>query len=85
MSSTGRGLTEQGLMTLLGMGLLYGGLYLGRGWIDDAFGIYLRIGAPAPRELAVLGLVLLAALVVSLAPAWRAYRMSLSDGMSIRI
>lgn len=73
------------LGVLLGMGLLYGGLYLGRGWIDDAFGIYLRIGAPAPRELAVLGLVLLAALVVSLAPAWRAYRMSLSDGMSIRI
>ncbi|WP_010138887.1 ABC transporter permease [Oceanicola sp. S124] len=73
------------LGVLLGMALLYGGLFAFRGWIDDSFGIYLRITAPSLRELWVMGLVLVAALVVSLAPAWRAYRMSLSDGMTVRV
>ncbi|MGI3163232.1 ABC transporter permease [Pseudooceanicola sp. 200-1SW] len=70
---------------LLGAALLYAGLWGGRAWVDAAFGIYLPIGAPTGRELGVLALVIAAAGMVSLAPAWRAYRMSLADGMTVRI
>lgn len=70
---------------LVGLALLYTGMWAARSWVDDAFGIYLRLSAPTPRELAVLGLVVVAGVIVSLAPAWRAYRMTLADGMQIRI
>jgi len=82
-------MTEAVLMSLaavlLGAGLLYAGLFLARSYVDAAFGLYLEIGAPTQRELAVLGAVVLAGAIVSLAPALRAYRMSLTDGMQVRV
>jgi len=82
-------MTEAALMScaavLVGLGLLYTGMFFARSYIDAAFGLYLEIGAPTGREAAVLGLVILAGTVVSLAPALRAYRMSLTDGMQVRI
>ncbi len=82
-------LIEAILMTsaavLLGAGMLYAGMWAVRPYIDDAFGLYLRIGAPTGREWTVLALVTIAGAAVSLAPALRAYRMSLTDGMQIRI
>ncbi len=82
-------LTEATLMTsaavLLGAGMLYAGMWVARPYIDAAFGLYLRIGAPTEREWVVLALVAGAGAVVSLAPALRAYRMSLTDGMQVRI
>ena len=82
-------MTEAVLMScaavLVGLGLLYTGMFFARSYIDAAFGLYLEIGAPTGREAAVLGLVILAGTVVSLAPALRAYRMSLSDGMQVRV
>ena len=68
----------------LGMVMLYGALALLQPVADRAVGLYLPLEPPAPRELAVLGAVVLAAAVTSLAPAWRAYRLSLADGMTVR-
>jgi putative ABC transport system permease protein len=80
---------EAALMSLtaviLGVILLYTGLFAARSYIDAAFGLYLEIGAPSGREMAVLGLVIAAGTLVSLAPAMRAYRMSLTDGMQVKI
>lgn len=70
---------------VLGLGLLYGGLFVLRPWIDSAYGIYLTLGAPGTRELALLGAIVAAAAVVSVLPALRAYRMSLADGMMIKM
>ena len=81
--------TEAALMSLaavlLGLVLLYTGLFVMRSYVDAAFGLYLSIEVPSLREMSVLGGVIAAGTLVSLLPAWRAYRMSLSDGMQVRI
>ncbi|MEM9709279.1 MAG: ABC transporter permease [Pseudomonadota bacterium] len=69
---------------ILGLGLLYTGLLVLRGYIDGAFGLYLELGPPTGREWAMLALVVFLGTLVSLAPAVRAYRMSLADGMQVR-
>ncbi len=80
--------TEAALMSLtavtLGIGLLYTGLWLARARIDAAFGLYLEITAPSPREWVVLAAVILAGIAVSLLPAIRAYFLSLADGMQVK-
>jgi putative ABC transport system permease protein len=38
-----------------------------------------------PSQLALAGAVLLAGFLASLGPAWRAYRLSLADGLSPRV
>jgi putative ABC transport system permease protein len=53
--------------------------------VDAAFGLWLPIDAPSGREFAVLAAVVVAAAVASLVPALRAYRLSLADGMMVRI
>ncbi|MDJ0630669.1 MAG: ABC transporter permease [Rhodobacter sp.] len=82
-------MTEAALMSsaavLLGLGLLYTGMFVARSYVDAAFGLYLEISAPAGRELVVLGAVVAAGTLVSLAPALRAYRMSLTDGMQVKV
>lgn len=70
---------------VLGFALLYAGLALARPYIDAAFGLWLPLEAPSLRELGVLAVVTGAAALVSLLPALRAYRLSLADGMMVRI
>lgn len=70
---------------LLGVLLLYTGLFAARSYLDASFGLYLQIMAPNGREMAMLAAVVLIGMVVSLAPAWRAYRMSLADGMQVKL
>lgn len=69
---------------ILGIVLLYAGLLAFRPFIDAAFGIWLSIEAPNPRELGVLAIVICVAALASLLPALRAYRLSLADGMMVR-
>lgn len=80
--------TEAALMSLtavtLGIGLLYTGLWLARARIDAAFGLYIEITPPSPREWLVLGCVIFAGIAVSLLPAIRAYFLSLADGMQVK-
>ncbi|MEC8196812.1 MAG: ABC transporter permease [Pseudomonadota bacterium] len=69
---------------LLGVALLYTGLFVARSYVDAAFGLYLEITWPSAREYLVLALVVAAGTLVSLIPALRAYFMSLADGMQVR-
>jgi putative ABC transport system permease protein len=73
------------LGALLGLALLYAGLFVGQPLIDSAFGLWIPIEAPTIRELWVLLAVIAASAIVSMVPALRAYRMSLADGMMVRI
>ncbi|MEO1687559.1 MAG: FtsX-like permease family protein [Pseudomonadota bacterium] len=68
-----------------GMALLYGGLVLLRPWLDAAYGLWIPITAPSSYEAAVLGGVVAAAALAALAPALRAYRLSLADGMMVKM
>ncbi len=69
----------------LGLGLLYAGLFVAHPGLDNAYGLWLPIAAPGLREAMVLAGVVLASAVVSLLPALRAYRLSLADGMMVRL
>ncbi|MEP1613302.1 MAG: ABC transporter permease [Roseobacter sp.] len=69
---------------LLGLVFLYVGLFIAQPIVDSAFGLWLPIQAPTLREVWVLLCVIAASAIVSMIPALRAYRMSLSDGMMVR-
>lgn len=60
------------------------GVALAGPWVQSAFGITLRLGAPTAPQWALLGAVLAAGMLASLVPGWRAYRLSLADGLSPR-
>jgi putative ABC transport system permease protein len=68
-----------------GVGLLYAGLVIGQPVLDAAYGLYLPITGLTARDGALLAATVLAGAVVSLAPALRAYRLSLADGMTVRV
>ena len=70
---------------VLGLGLLYVGLFIAQPIVDSAFGLWLPIDPPALRELWILTGVIIASVIVSIIPALRAYRMSLADGMMVKI
>lgn len=70
---------------VLGLALLYGLLLIGRPIIEARSGIYIALGGLTPHEILLIGLVLLAGFVVGALPSYRAYRLSLADGLSIRI
>ncbi|UXX84679.1 ABC transporter permease [Roseovarius pelagicus] len=69
----------------LGLALLYIGLAVAQPLVDSAYGLWLPIDPPTAREVAVLAGVIVAAGIASLVPALRAYRLSLADGMMVRI
>ncbi len=68
-----------------GMALLYGGLWLLQPLLATEFGLHIGLGAPGVQQWALLGLVLGTGILVGLIPAFRAYRYSLADGMTIRL
>ena len=75
---------ESGLLALVGvvLGLLSVTLAMpwANGWLQGRYGLQLAVGTSA-RDLSVLALIVLAALLAALVPAWRAYRMSLNEGL----
>ena len=69
---------------LLGVCLLYLGLIIAQPLLDAAFGLWLPIEPPTVFEFwAVIGVVAAGA-IVSIVPAFRAYRLSLADGMMVK-
>ena len=70
---------------LLGVLLAHAGMALASPWLQQSLGIRLQMDAPLPSQLALAGAVLLAGWLASLGPAWRAYRLSLADGLSPRV
>lgn len=73
------------LGAVLGLGLLYVGLFVGQPLLDSAYGLWLTIEPPALREGVVVVAVIAGSAIVSILPAMRAYRMSLADGMMVKL
>jgi putative ABC transport system permease protein len=69
---------------LLGLGLMYLGLWLARPLILSHYGLFIAITPPGVYEWQLLGAILGASILMGSVPAWRAYRQSLADGLSIR-
>ena len=80
---------EAGLITvagaLLGLGLLYAGIFAAQPFVAAEYGLTLGLGLPSARDFAVLGLIVAAGIVAGAFPAARAYRQSLADGMVVRV
>ena len=53
--------------------------------LEQRFGLFMEVGAPSRYDLAIAAAVVGAGLLAGLVPAWRAYRNSLADGLSIRL
>ena len=70
---------------LLGLALLYLAIAAAQGPLQSHYGIYLPLALPSLYEWTLLAAILLAGLVIGCVPAWRAYRQSLADGLSIRL
>jgi putative ABC transport system permease protein len=68
-----------------GVALLYLGIAASQGFVQANYGLYLALNTPSGYEWKLLGSILLAAVAMGSVPAWRAYRQSLADGLSIRL
>ena len=68
---------------VLGTALLYLLLVTLSPWVEQSFGLYLAIGLPTLYEIQLMLTILVIACLVGSIPAMRAYRQSLSDGMSV--
>jgi putative ABC transport system permease protein len=53
-------------------------------WVQAQFGIALTLSPPTAAQWGLLGAVVAAGFGASLVPGWRAYRLSLADGLSPR-
>ncbi|MEK1908433.1 MAG: ABC transporter permease [Pseudomonas sp.] len=69
----------------LGLALLYLGIAASQGYVQAQYGLFLPLALPTGYEWSLLGAILAAALLMGSVPAWRAYRQSLADGLSIRL
>lgn len=54
------------------------------GWAAARYGVALRLQAPSSAEWILMAGVLAAGTLASMVPGWRAYRLSLADGLSPR-
>ncbi len=68
-----------------GLGLLYAGIAMAQGYVQANYGLYLPLALPSAHEWTLLAIILGAALLMGSVPAWRAYRQSLADGLSIHL
>ena len=77
------------LVTLAGalLGALCTGLLmvLAAPWMQAQYGVNLKLSAPSAAQWGLFAAVVLAGGVAGLIPAWRAYRLSLADGLSPRV
>lgn len=59
-------------------------LALGAPWVQRQYGVGISPGMPRAGEWLLLAAVVLAGTLAALLPGWRAYRLSLADGLSPR-
>ena len=80
---------EAGFLTLLGVLLGFAALHtillVARPIMESQFGISLAFGAPSFTEAGLLASVILAGFLVGVIPSYRAYKLSLIDGLSVRV
>ncbi|MBY7661772.1 ABC transporter permease [Vibrio cyclitrophicus] len=69
----------------LGVALLFALIAVIAPIVQQSYGINISISAITPHEWKLLMLVQIAGIIIGFIPAFRAYRQSLSDGMTIRI
>ncbi|MEO1035825.1 MAG: ABC transporter permease [Pseudomonadota bacterium] len=72
------------IAALAGSALIHGILRFARPFILEEFGFYLAGGGPGLFDATVIVVVTLAAVILAALPAWRAYRYSLADGLTVR-
>jgi putative ABC transport system permease protein len=82
-------LTVEGLLVtvlgvLLGAGLLFAGILALAPLAQAQFGVHLALRLFSANEIALLLSIVGTGLVASLIPGWRAWRMSLADGLTPR-
>jgi putative ABC transport system permease protein len=82
-------LGEATFLTLLGVALGVAALYLGLGagqpWLEQRLGLFIALRWPSVTEFGLMMLVAMSGVLIGLIPAYRIYRLSLADGMTIRI
>lgn len=71
-----------GVGALVGTAAAALGVALSAPWLQSRWGITLQLSAPTPNQWGLLAAVLVAGMLASLVPGWRAYRLSLADGLS---
>jgi putative ABC transport system permease protein len=69
---------------VLGVALLYACLIGLQPYVDRVWGLHIAIEPLKRSELLSLAGIVAAGLLAGLLPAWRAYRLSLADGMTVR-
>ena len=69
----------------LGVAVLFALIAIVAPIVQQSYGINISISAITPHEWKLLMLVQIAGIIIGFIPAFRAYRQSLSDGMTIRI
>ena len=74
-----------GAGVLIGAAACWGAVALLGPWVQFRFGITLQLQAPASAEWRWIAALLAGGLLASLVPGWRAYHLSLVDGLSPRI
>ena len=73
------------LSVIISMVLLFFSLAVLQPWIDNNYGILVSIEMLSIKDIYVFIMFIIAAMVVSLLPAARAYWFSINDGMTIKI
>ncbi|MCI4663562.1 MAG: ABC transporter permease [Neomegalonema sp.] len=72
------------LGVLVGAGLHVAGLSMLAGWLDANYGVYIESVALSSREFGALGIATALGALAGVPAAWRAYRLSLADGVAMR-
>jgi putative ABC transport system permease protein len=70
---------------VLGVGILFIETHLAAGWLLEHLGILISSRLLSGTELELVLAVILTGLLASLVPGWRAWRMSLADGLTPRM
>ena len=73
------------IASIIGVAALYAAQFIARPIIQAQLGLFIPIHPPSSHELLLLAAAIGAGLLVGLIPAYRAYRYSLADGMTIRL
>ena len=80
---------ESGLLSLagciLGVIMIYGLSAIFQPIVEQQFGLYVPVQPPTVTGWIYLGSVLVAGLLIGFVPAWKAYRNTLADGLSVRV
>ena len=80
---------ESGLLvflgSLLGLSSLYGCLFAIGPFLESEFSLFIPIQLPDIKELTFLFSILIVGFIVGFIPAFKAYKNSLQDGLTIKV